>query len=163
VSLTQIFGNMPHVYGNGAALMNACESPAERLFAGGFLMGDFDVRPAGTAWAIELNGATLTLKPQHEITLDLDPWAKGGDATVVIARPDFALLRDGAVVLLIDIDGHDFHERTKTQVRADRSRDRQLLRCRLPLARFTGSEVYASASGCAKEAFALALTLAEKP
>jgi hypothetical protein len=53
--------------------------------------------------------------------------------------------------LLIECDGHDFHERTKEQARKDRSRDRQLQFAGFDVFRFTGAEIHADAFGCAEE------------
>ncbi len=55
------------------------------------------------------------------------------------------------VFLDVEIDGHDFHERTKEQARRDRSRDRALTRHDISVIRFTGAEVYADARGCVEE------------
>lgn len=51
----------------------------------------------------------------------------------------------------IETDGHDFHERTKEQAKADRSRDRAMTKHGVSVVRFTGAEVYADAIGCAEE------------
>jgi hypothetical protein len=51
----------------------------------------------------------------------------------------------------IEVDGHDFHERTKEQAANDRSRDRQLLLAGWTIIRFTGSEVWHDARACAQE------------
>lgn len=53
--------------------------------------------------------------------------------------------------LAIECDGHDFHERTKIQAKKDKSRDRAIQLLGIPVYRFTGSEVYANAVGCAVE------------
>jgi hypothetical protein len=44
--------------------------------------------------------------------------------------------------LVVEIDGHDFHERTKEQAERDKSRDRTLTQGGFYVFRFTGSEVY---------------------
>lgn len=44
--------------------------------------------------------------------------------------------------IVIEIDGHDFHERTKEQAQRDKSRDRYLTAEGYTVFRFTGSEVY---------------------
>lgn len=51
----------------------------------------------------------------------------------------------------LEVDGHDFHERTKEQAAHDRDRDRRLQAAGWLIARFTGSQVYKNASGCADE------------
>lgn len=70
-------------------------------------------------------------------------------------RCDFAVWRNhqnGTVTrLIVECDGHDFHERTKEQARRDRSRDRILTARGWRVLRFTGSEIYRSAEKCAAE------------
>lgn len=51
--------------------------------------------------------------------------------------------------LLIECDGHDFHERTKEQAARDRSRDRAAQHEGLPILRFTGSEIWSDPMFCA--------------
>jgi hypothetical protein len=43
--------------------------------------------------------------------------------------------------LVIECDGHDFHEKTREQATKDKSRDRDLLNLGYPVMRFTGSEI----------------------
>jgi hypothetical protein len=50
--------------------------------------------------------------------------------------------------VVIECDGHDFHERTKEQARKDRRRDREIQGLGLPVLRFTGSEIFADPVGC---------------
>lgn len=147
----------PHVH-----LLSRCESVIEQAFAAGFIVNQgFKVKPTGAHWVIERGEDKATLTAQHEVTQAADPWANGADPEVAFARADFALSVADRVVLLVDVDGHDFHERSKEQIQRDRSRDRRLLRCRLPVVRFTGSEVNRSARNCAAEAFQLALELSK--
>ena len=46
--------------------------------------------------------------------------------------------------LVIECDGHDFHERTKEQAEHDRRRDREMLSSGIPVLRVTGAEVWRS-------------------
>lgn len=57
--------------------------------------------------------------------------------------------------VVIECDGHDYHERTKEQARRDREKDRAFQRAGWIIARFTGSEIYADAEKCACEALGL--------
>ena len=71
-------------------------------------------------------------------------------------RADFALFAkfyNGPVVhkLVIECDGHDFHEKTKIQAQRDKKRDRDLTAAGYQVFRFTGSEIFRDAPGCAKE------------
>jgi very-short-patch-repair endonuclease len=53
--------------------------------------------------------------------------------------------------LIIECDGHDFHEKTKEQAQKDKSIDRMLLK-HSPVMRFTGSEIHKDAHDCAYQA-----------
>jgi very-short-patch-repair endonuclease len=44
--------------------------------------------------------------------------------------------------LIVECDGHDFHERTKKQAERDRSRDRQAQLSGIEVFRFTGAELW---------------------
>lgn len=53
--------------------------------------------------------------------------------------------------IVVECDGHDFHERTKEQAEHDRSRDRRLTASGYEVFRFTGREIYRDAKNCADE------------
>jgi hypothetical protein len=53
----------------------------------------------------------------------------------------------------IEIDGHEWHERTKEQAARDRARDRALARKLVSVLRFTGAEVFASPRRCLTEIY----------
>lgn len=53
--------------------------------------------------------------------------------------------------VIIETDGHDFHEKTKDQARRDKSRDRRMTADGCTVLRFTGSEVFRDAGACADE------------
>jgi len=53
--------------------------------------------------------------------------------------------------LIVECDGHEFHERTKEQAAHDKRRDRDMVRRGLTVMRFAGSEVYGDPIGCAGE------------
>lgn len=53
--------------------------------------------------------------------------------------------------VLVECDGHDFHERTKAQAKRDRKRDRALQQNGEKVFRFTGSEIWEDPIGCAWE------------
>ena len=47
---------------------------------------------------------------------------------------------------VIELDGHDFHEKTKEQVQRDKEKDRFLISQGYIVVRFTGSEIYKNCS-----------------
>jgi very-short-patch-repair endonuclease len=53
--------------------------------------------------------------------------------------------------LIVECDGHDFHERTKEQAAKDRARDREAQENGYEIFRFTGSELWRDPLGCAKQ------------
>ncbi len=70
-------------------------------------------------------------------------------------RADFYLESDMGKALIVECDGHEFHERTKEQAAHDRKRDRWFLEHGHTVVRFTGSEIYRDPFGCAEQLFAL--------
>lgn len=53
--------------------------------------------------------------------------------------------------VIVECDGHDFHERTKEQAARDRARDRTLQRLGYVILRFTGREIWTDPMRCADE------------
>jgi very-short-patch-repair endonuclease len=53
--------------------------------------------------------------------------------------------------IVIELDGHEFHEKTKWQVSKDKARERAIVRKGLVLLRFSGTEVVKNARGCVEE------------
>jgi hypothetical protein len=54
-------------------------------------------------------------------------------------------------LLIIECDGHDFHEKTKEQAQRDKSRDRALTALGHRVIRFTGSEIFRNAKKCVSD------------
>lgn len=53
--------------------------------------------------------------------------------------------------LVVECDGHEFHEKTSEQAKKDKSRDRDVLSRGYPVMRFTGSEIYRAPLKCAEQ------------
>ena len=125
-----------------------CESPIEVAYAVAFdLMHGLWRGPANsssTLWAAN-TAPMIFLEPQVQVDgFRVDfvcGWNVGSDRFTSIA---------------IECDGHDFHERTKKQAAADKSRDRALSSQFARVIRFTGSEIYADPCKCASETLQLA-------
>lgn len=69
-------------------------------------------------------------------------------------RVDLALvcgLSVPPIKIAIECDGHDFHEKTKVQAARDKMRDRVLSLKFDAILRFTGSEIFNNAWGCAEQ------------
>lgn len=112
-----------------------CESPAEELFALAMLI-DSSLRydQELNHWRDLENG--IVMAAQVEI---------GG------YRADFVFNHS----LVVEIDGHDFHDRDHEQASSDRKRDRDVLRSGYVVIRFTGSDVYNFPLRCVGEVVGL--------
>lgn len=66
---------------------------------------------------------------------------------VIRARSDHE--QKGAVA--IELDGHDFHEKTKQQVANDKKRERAIVRTGLPVLRFSGHGIWKDTAACVRE------------
>ncbi|XWN32721.1 MAG: DUF559 domain-containing protein [Devosia sp.] len=124
-------------------LFALCESPIEQLLGAAILTstsdgyGDGKARFSPLRLRDDREGTTFT--PQYQL---------------LSYRADFAF-RTGYLgqeqFLVVECDGHDFHDRTKEQASRDRARDRTLLEIGIPVIRFTGRDVWADAMGCAEQ------------
>lgn len=77
--------------------------------------------------------------------------AKFGDYRADFAIYDHSLRDQAPRWIIVECDGHDYHERTKEQARRDKRRDRYMTGCGAVVLRFTGSEIWADAEGCVEE------------
>jgi very-short-patch-repair endonuclease len=68
-------------------------------------------------------------------------------------RADFAVT-DGSVWIDVEVDGHGFHASKPERAAYDCRRNRDVQRAGWLVMRFTGSEVYRDAPGCALEVLA---------
>lgn len=55
--------------------------------------------------------------------------------------------------LIVECDGHDFHEKTKAQAAKDKARDRELTSHGYEIFRFTGSELWRDPWECARQVY----------
>ncbi len=77
-----------------------------------------------------------------------------------VYRLDIAIVGKGGK-FAIELDGHDFHERTKEQAAHDKKRDRALVAAGWKVLRFTGSEVWRDVAECADQVSDLVLSAEE--
>ena len=67
-------------------------------------------------------------------------------------RADFIIairtLDHGTSFCAVEVDGHEFHERTKVQAERDKKRDRYFHSRAIPVFRFSGSEVWRDPDEC---------------
>lgn len=111
-------------------------SPIEWLFVLGLVANGFRARERSTAlWML----GRFDLRARTQVTIRR-------------YRVD-VLLRTSRAAVAVELDGHQWHERTKRQAERDKSRDRDLLIADgITTIRFTGSEIVRDARFCAEEA-----------
>ena len=143
-----------------------CESPIEQLFLATLLStgwrfaSGFDWRYAIDDHAkhgIAMNAAIFTCDEAVAVCVPQAEVRAAGHAY----RIDFAFVSDEAKIA-VELDGHDFHERTKEQAARDKARDRALTTAGWRVVRFAGSEVYADAAKCLAEVMRLEWSLYEQ-
>lgn len=89
--------------------------------------------------------STLILCPQHQLEgWRVDFLIHAWDFGRVSGRPQWRRL-------IVECDGHEFHERTKEQAERDRGRDREWQLRGYSVLRFPGSKLHADPLGCARQ------------
>ncbi|MFC4768714.1 endonuclease domain-containing protein [Effusibacillus consociatus] len=68
----------------------------------------------------------------------------------IVDRSEYPVKKIASVI--VECDGHDFHEKTKDQAKRDKPRDRFLQSEGFAVLRFAGSEIWKSPYTCAREA-----------
>ncbi len=136
-------------------LMSACQSPLEIAFG----MALLEQLGSGLELAPERGeSGVIGRVPGWFFMVASQPnldWCRPDFALVSIARSKFEDVGADANIVMLEVDGHDYHERTKEQARRDRSRDRRMVDNGWVPLRFTGQEVHEDATGCAAEAVKL--------
>lgn len=110
-------------------VLSDCESPIEMLFILGLfaadIAGDFSIEPQ-----------TTPLRTKKRYRVD---FALYYPRLPVLLEP---LVPMPVAKLAVELDGHDFHEKTKEQARRDKQKDRDLVAQGWIVVRYTGSEIY---------------------
>ncbi len=91
----------------------------------------------------------VIVEPQKVIATEQDRYR--ADVLVYIVAADDQGRGIAPEPLVVEVDGHEFHERTKFQAARDRQRDRAMIAEGFRVVRFTGQEVYRAAEQCAQE------------
>lgn len=131
---------------NVVALSRLAKSPIEARFLAAFW--DADSLYSKTAWD---DGIEIAFAPLECATgrIDIQSQAPVGPYLADF-RIDVTIL-GGRQSFVVELDGHDFHEKTREQVAHDKKRDRFFIVQGLPALRFSGSEIWNNAPACAAE------------
>jgi very-short-patch-repair endonuclease len=124
---------------------NACKSPIEQILLAElmFMSTGYGPHPLDI-WSHDYpnnlppRGACIVAQyPLGRYTLDFGVFVQG--------------FNNDMLMLAVECDGHNYHNKTKEQARHDRKRDRWLQKHGWQVVRFTGSEIHEDASACAEE------------
>lgn len=91
------------------------------------------------------------IETQKKMNYGRDSYYKA-DIAISLTDEDFKFSKK----FIVECDGHDFHEKTKEQVRADKTRERYFTKLGYIVIRFSGSEINESPDDCALEVFRIA-------
>jgi very-short-patch-repair endonuclease len=129
--------------------ITACESPIER-----FLLAALIHESKSEAFtALHFMHGDMPERPSFDRAAFFYSQVKIGPYRVDFAVWDASLPFEAGNPrkMIIECDGHDFHEKTKEQARRDKQRDRFLQSRGYKVLRFTGSEIWADPASCAEE------------
>lgn len=132
--------------------MSDCESPIEELFLVA-ICGTYHLRFDDVTRATAEAAMSVGLEPRA--MLSVGRWLLAVQESIGPHRVDFALATVSAggrpLAVVVECDGHDFHEKTKEQARKDKSRDRDLQSRGFRVLRFAGSELYRNPFECVEQ------------
>lgn len=122
--------------------LEMCESPIEQLLT----LGMNEIGMCLT------DGFIWNLEHQEEVELD----GKRYRADFMIEYTPNMLDDQNRIIkkMIVECDGHSFHERTKEQAKRDKERDRLFQKHGYAVLRFTGSEIVKDPVKCAEEVLA---------
>lgn len=144
-------------------LFDQCESPIERMFLSALICACNNKEIGIAVYSDERYPQFENLPPYTSSCLHIYPQEQIGDYRVdflltLILDDHMTFLEDhsgclvsGKSQLVIECDGHDFHEKTREQASRDKERDRALQNCGYTVFRFTGSDIYNDAFSCVIE------------
>lgn len=158
-----------------ADAFNQCESPIEELMflaLWGTGLQDSNVFFRSSRWLEDeirgvgrMDESHFVIKPQAAIDMyRVDFLIEYKHFEMLTSQGNERSFRSRCVStssMVVECDGHDFHEKTKDQAARDKTRDRELSKLGYKVFHYTGSEIWNDAYRCAKEALDELMTMAE--
>lgn len=142
------------------SLNTAIESPIEELMLYGLILAaqdeveDIGFVVDGRRFGDSGNGADfLIIEPQAKIE------NYRADFLLTFKSITHGFEKDRQ--LIVECDGHDFHDKTKEQASRDKERDREMKKLGYDVFRFTGSDIWNDVYSCAKEAIDMVTGITE--
>lgn len=146
----QIFDGMVGDYaGTVLASLEVCESPIEQLMA-------LALNSQKERFVSLTDEGDILIIPQAEIVIKSGPG--NGKNNKEEFRVDFlirAKVGGKKCHVIVECDGHEFHEHTKEQAARDKQRARMLVLEGYIILNYTGSEIWNSPFKCAREAMGI--------
>jgi very-short-patch-repair endonuclease len=128
------------------AAAKLCKSPIERLLLAALVW---------TKYGYETGLVEISTMPSANTKVVILPQYQIG-----MRQVDFAIIISGVakeeIRIVVECDGHDWHEKTKEQAAHDKNRNRDLTIAGWKLLPFTGSEIWRNPQRCAGEVGTLA-------
>lgn len=121
------------------------QSPVEAMFMVAWQAAVMYWPPFGTH-----NSCFIDISPQWEVKDGQKHYRVDFGANVMRFTEEMAF--ESLACVFIEIDGHEFHEKTKQQATHDKARERVISSHADRVLRFSGSEVYNDPLGCAHQA-----------
>jgi len=134
---TEIYDRLDLYLANLVHGIERCESPIEQLM--------LIALNESLDFMMERTGFPISCAPQVEIETNRGKYRVDFLIDVWVNPPD------GFKYIVVECDGHEFHEKTKEQAQRDKSRDRDLLANGYAVLRFTGSEIWRDPRRCVYE------------
>ena len=133
----------PGMYELFGRAVDRCESPIERRLLVAFLFSErYTFRPIAGGEAFAQDALGIRLAQQ---------------VSIEDVRVDFTLCHpESRTRVVIECDGHDFHDGDRQQAQKDKGRDRRLVSLGWVVLRFTGRELHRDPLKCAQEAWRIA-------
>jgi very-short-patch-repair endonuclease len=169
---------MARIYSNKAlmhleSLYDATESPIEKAMLGALCIVAHEM--SENVW-YKIRGHEFGERERMLSNICIEPQARIGKyrvdflVTFEDLEPQFKEGTDNGEYeiaskveqIIVECDGHDFHEKTKEQARTDKQRDRALQLLGFHVFRFTGSELWADPIACGVEALHAGAALLKK-
>lgn len=143
-----------------SGMLSFCDSYLEKVFGAHFLTQSVESIQYGRLFTPEIQGfyriitdAFINELPEDGVAfIYVFPQAIIGRYRVdflIAARLDLTGVVPNIVV--VECDGHDFHEKSKEQIRRDRRRDRELQEHGYAVLRYPGSEIIRAPKACVAE------------
>lgn len=121
--------------------LDYCKSPIEKILS-------IELADLTFEWSYFDKIEILDIVPQKNIYIDKKHYIADFLIEILFKHND----KNIAIMnLIIECDGHEFHERTKEQVIKDNQRNRDLLNNDYHILHFSGSEIYNTSTKCKRE------------